>query len=106
MLDALNDEKILILCPAPLTIQWQDEMLRWFDEPFDLAFSAVDQQQLVNPWQKNSQLIASIDYAKQEGIRERVWQERWDLVIIDEAHKCSAYTKHYSGRADGLISEA
>ena len=23
-------ERILILCPAPLTIQWQDELLRWF----------------------------------------------------------------------------
>jgi SNF2 family DNA or RNA helicase len=93
-------ERILILCPAPLTIQWQDELLRWFNESFDIIFSAVDQQQLVNPWQKSSQVISSIDYAKQEDVRERVWQQRWDLIIIDEAHKCSAYTKHYSGRAD------
>jgi SNF2 family DNA or RNA helicase len=28
-------ERILILCPSPLTIQWQDEMLRWFGESFD-----------------------------------------------------------------------
>ncbi|PKN67836.1 MAG: hypothetical protein CVU57_01075 [Deltaproteobacteria bacterium HGW-Deltaproteobacteria-15] len=85
-------ERILILCPAPLTIQWQDEMLRWFGEPFDIIFSAVDQQQLTNPWQRASQVIASMDYAKQEDVRERVWQQRWDLVIIDEAHKCSART--------------
>lgn len=93
-------DRILVLCPAPLTIQWQDELLRWFGEPFDIIFSALDQQQLVNPWQKNNQIISSIDYAKQEGVRERVWQQRWDFIIIDEAHKCSAYTKHYSGRAD------
>jgi SNF2-related domain len=43
-------DRVLILCPAPLTIQWQDELLRWFNEPFDIVFSAVDQQQLVNPW--------------------------------------------------------
>jgi SNF2 family DNA or RNA helicase len=85
-------ERVLILCPAPLTIQWQDEMLRWFGEPFDIIFSAVDQQQLTNPWQRSSQIISSIDYAKQEDVRERVWQQRWDLVIIDEAHKCSART--------------
>lgn len=85
-------ERILILCPAPLTIQWQDEMLRWFGEPFDIIFAAVDQQQLTNPWQRSSQIIASIDYAKQDDVRERVWQQRWDLVIIDEAHKCSART--------------
>jgi superfamily II DNA or RNA helicase len=91
-------ERILILCPAPLTIQWQDELLRWFGEPFEIIFSAVDQQQLVNPWQRATQVIASLDYAKQDDVRERVWQQRWDLVIIDEAHKCSAYTKRSSGR--------
>ena len=49
---------------------------------------------------RNLKIICSIDYAKQEEVRERVWQQRWDLIIIDEAHKCSAYTKHYSGKAD------
>ncbi|HWP39575.1 MAG TPA: DEAD/DEAH box helicase, partial [Tepidisphaeraceae bacterium] len=93
-------ERILILCPAPLTIQWQDEMQRWFAETFDIIFSAVDQQQLSNPWQRSNQVIASIDYAKQEDVRERVWQQRWDLVVIDEAHKCSAYLKSRSGRSD------
>src|SRR5207237_10145642 len=95
-------ERILILCPAPLTIQWQDELLRWFGEPFEIIFSAVDQQQLVNPWQRATQVIASLDYAKQDDVRERVWQQRWDLVIIDEAHKCSAYTKRSSGRGDEI----
>jgi hypothetical protein len=93
-------ERILILCPAPLTIQWQDEMLRWFGEPFDIIFSAVDQQQLTNPWQRCSQVIASIDYAKQDDVRERVWQQRWELVVIDEAHKCSASTKSRGDRSD------
>ena len=85
-------ERVLILCPAALTIQWQDEMLLWFGESFDMIFSAVDQKQLTNPWQRSSQVISSIDYAKQDDVRERVCQERWDLVVIDEAHKCSART--------------
>jgi superfamily II DNA or RNA helicase len=86
-------DRVLILCPAPLTIQWQDEMQRWFGETFDIIFSAVDQQQLANPWSRSSQVIASLDYAKQDDVRERVWQQHWDLIIIDEAHKCSARTK-------------
>jgi superfamily II DNA or RNA helicase len=85
-------DRVLILCPAPLTIQWQDEMQRWFGETFDLIFAAVDQQQLSNPWQRSNQVIASVDYAKQEDVRERIWQQHWNLVIIDEAHKCSART--------------
>jgi SNF2 family DNA or RNA helicase len=93
-------ERVLILCPSPLTIQWQDEMQRWFGESFDIIFSAVDQQQLTNPWQRSNLVVASMDYAKQDDVRERVWQQRWDLVIIDEAHKCSAYTKKSTTRGD------
>jgi SNF2 family DNA or RNA helicase len=93
-------ERVLILCPSPLTIQWQDEMQRWFGETFDIIFSAVDQQQLTNPWQRGNLVVASMDYAKQDDVRERVWQQHWDLVIIDEAHKCSAYTKKSSTRGD------
>ncbi|MXY51427.1 MAG: DUF3883 domain-containing protein [Gammaproteobacteria bacterium] len=93
-------DRCLILVPAPLTIQWQDEMLRFFNEPFQIIHSANDQQQLLNLWERERQVIASIDYAKQDDVRERVWRQQWDLVIIDEAHKCSAYTKRSIGRED------
>ncbi|RLI75770.1 hypothetical protein DRP04_13220, partial [Archaeoglobales archaeon] len=92
-------EKILILVPASLTIQWQDELMRFFNEYFVIVDSESDRHQLINPWERENQIIASIDYAKQKDVRERVWQQKWDLVIVDEAHKCSAYTKSYSNRS-------
>ncbi len=92
-------ERVLIIVPAPLTIQWQDELQRFFGETFQIISAGNDQQQLINLWQRESQVITSLDYAKQEDVRERIWQQRWDLVIIDEAHKCSAYTKSSSGRS-------
>lgn len=85
-------ERVLILCPAPLVPQWQDEMLRWFGEAFEPVDSARDKWSLVNPWEKEKQIVTSLDYAKQEGVRERVWAQRWDMVVVDEAHKCSART--------------
>ncbi len=93
-------DRCLILVPAPLTIQWQDELARFFNEPFQVVHSAYDRQQILNPWEREAQVISSIDYAKQDDVRERVWQQQWDLVIIDEAHKCSAYTKRSAGRGD------
>lgn len=86
-------DRVLILCPSPLTIQWQDEMARWFNEDFEPVDAARDKQTLSNPWAKEAQVVTSLDYAKQPEVRERVWQQHWDLVIIDEAHKCSARTK-------------
>lgn len=91
-------DRCLILVPAPLTLQWQDELLRFFNEPFQIIQSANDQQQTFNPWEREAQVISSIDYAKQTDVRDRVWQQRWDLVVIDEAHKCSAYTKRVAGQ--------
>jgi len=85
-------ERVLIVCPAPLVPQWQDEMLRWFGEAFEPVDAARDKWSLVNPWEKEKQIVTSLDYAKQDGVRERVWSQRWDLVVIDEAHKCSART--------------
>ena len=95
-------DNCLILVPAPLTIQWQDELLRFFNESFQIIHSANDQQQLLNLWEREAQVVSSIDYAKQDSVRERVWQRHWDLVIIDEAHKCSASTKRSVGRGDEI----
>ena len=95
-------ERVLILVPAPLTIQWQDELLRFFGETFQIIHAGNDQQQIINLWQRETQVISSIDYAKQPDVRERVWQQHWDLLIVDEAHKCSAYTKRRTGRADDV----
>ena len=92
-------EKILILVPANLKTQWQDELLRFFNEYFIIVDAELDRQQAINIWQKENQIITSIDYAKQEGVRERIWQQNWDIVIVDEAHKCSARTKRRSNRS-------
>ncbi len=93
-------QRILILCPAPLVPQWEDELLRWFGESFEPIGAERDKWSQTSPWKKESQAIVSIDYAKQDEVRERIWNERWDFVIIDEAHKCSAYTKHSNNRGD------
>ncbi|RUL81407.1 DEAD/DEAH box helicase family protein [Tautonia sociabilis] len=45
-------------------------------------------------------MIDSLDYAKQDEVREHVWSELWDLVIIDEAHKCIAFTKSSLNQGD------
>ena len=37
-------------------------------------------------------IISSIDFAKRDDVRDDLLRAEWDLVIIDEAHKCAAYT--------------
>jgi superfamily II DNA or RNA helicase len=84
-------ERILILSPAPLTLQWQDELRSKFSETFEVINSILAKGQLAgNPWERFRQCIASIDFAKRDDVIPGILQVDWDLVIIDEAHKCSA----------------
>src|SRR2546426_3006774 len=85
---------VLILTPAPLTLQWQDELYSKFDETFEVVNSdMVGNQMAGNIWDRYRQCIASLDFAKQERITQSLEQIPWDLVIIDEAHKCAARTQ-------------
>lgn len=95
-------ERILILTPAPLTVQWQDELRSKFSETFEVINSNLVKNQLAgNPWERFRQCIASIDFAKQEDVLPSILQVEWDLVIIDEAHKCSARTQGEELRRTG-----
>jgi hypothetical protein len=84
-------ERILVLCPAPLTIQWQDELHAKFDEVFErMDADRVRDQVAGNPWDRYPRCIVSIDFAKQDDVWPALMRVPWDLVVIDEAHKCSA----------------
>lgn len=86
-------DRVLVVSPAPLTIQWQDELFDKFDERFEIVSSQQVRWQLGgNPWQHYSQVITSLDFAKREDVAPDLLRAEWDLVVIDEAHKCSAAT--------------
>ena len=84
-------ERILVVCPANLSFQWQRELREKFDEQF-LVFkgSNIRDQFGVNQWMEHKQIITSLDLAKRDEILPGLRQVHWDLVIIDEAHRMSA----------------
>lgn len=84
-------ERILIICPANLTFQWQREMKDKFTEHFDiLRGSELRSQYGVNPWRERKQVITSMDLARKTDVLPSLRQAGWDLVIVDEAHRMSA----------------
>lgn len=89
-------ERTLIVCPAPLTDQWKDEMHSRFGANFDIVDSSAVRSlrkrrfsEDANPWEMRNRLIVSIDYAKREEVLAELSLATWDLVIIDEAHRMS-----------------
>ncbi|MCX7766583.1 MAG: helicase-related protein, partial [Candidatus Sumerlaeia bacterium] len=85
-------KRILVVVPGHLKDQWVRELKEKFQEFFvviDRGF--LNAQYGVNPWQRENQVITSIDFAKQEEILYSLSAVQWDLVVIDEAHKMAAY---------------
>ena len=84
-------ERVLVVCPANLTFQWQRELREKFDEQFlVLKGTNIRDQFGVNQWLEQPQVITSLDLAKRDDILPGLRQVRWDLVIVDEAHRMSA----------------
>src|SRR4051794_2958129 len=98
--------KILIVCPASLQVQWQEQMR----DKFGLDFRIVNSTLMgllrrsrgihVNPWSHFPRLITSIDFLKRErplrlfrellpGPEEPAFPRKFDMMIVDEAHNCA-----------------
>lgn len=82
-------KKVLILVPASLVTQWASELNSKFHIP------AVPQRKSY-VWEQCDVVISSIDTAKRNPHREIIYNQNYDLVIIDEAHKLkNNKTKNY-----------
>jgi len=89
--------RVLIVCPANLTFQWQREMADKFRENFKVIRGAVLRENYgQNPWQEYDQAVTSVSWVSIiEDARESLLRSRWDLVIVDEAHKMSARSEDH-----------
>lgn len=84
--------RVLIVTPANLTFQWQRELSDKFREKFDVIRGDVLRANYgQNPWQEHDQVITSVSWVSiVEDARESLLRSRWDLIVVDEAHKMSA----------------
>lgn len=81
----------LLIVPAHLQDQWKREMADWFREDFVIINrSLLNSLYADDFFARNPQILVSMDFARQDDVRELLAKRRWDLVIVDEAHKLSA----------------
>jgi superfamily II DNA or RNA helicase len=88
-------KRTLIVTPANLCFQWQRELKDKFREDF----TPVDRYILrgrygSNPWQEMNQVITSVSWVSRvEDAFNSLIRSQWDLIIVDESHKMSAYNE-------------
>lgn len=80
--------RVLIVVPAGLTRQWQEDLKLKFGLDDFLIYGSNFQISDNAHWKLYDHVIASMDKLKGENHLERILAaEPWDLVIFDEAHR-------------------
>jgi len=86
--------RCLVVCPGNLVEQWQDEMYRRFQLPFEIATTdKLEAARTGNWFMENHLVIARLDkLARDERVQALLTAQEcfWDMVVVDEAHKMSA----------------
>lgn len=87
-------KRTLIVTPANLSFQWQREMRDKFREQFEVIRGDVLRANYgSNPWQEKDQVVTSVSWVSRiDDAKESLLRSHWDLIIVDEAHKMSAYS--------------
>ena len=100
-------QRCLVVCPGSLAEQWQDELYRRFNLPFEILTNDKLEAARTGNWFLETPLvIARLDkLSRNEDVQHKLQapEAGWDLIVCDEAHKMSAtffggeikYTKRY-----------
>ena len=89
-------QRVLIVAPGSLVEQWHDEMF----EKFGMSFTIFSREHVElahsgNPFDEYDFVVARLDQlSRNDDLIEKLIASRWDLIVVDEAHKLSA---SYSG---------
>ncbi|MBN1978380.1 MAG: DEAD/DEAH box helicase [Anaerolineae bacterium] len=93
--------RVLVIVPANLREQWQEALDYFFHIPARIISTRHRREMErelpagANPWEHYRFLITSVDYAKQPGVKNQILEQRWDIILIDEAHQVAK--PHQSG---------
>ena len=81
--------RILIICPASLRKQWSQEMADKFFLPSRILesanFNKMRKADVRRPFEQDELVICSYQFAARQA--DELMVTRWDLVVIDEAHR-------------------
>jgi superfamily II DNA/RNA helicase len=103
---AERKRRILLILPATLRKQWQQEIEEKFSIPTTIlesaSFNLAKKAGNTNPFDvKNRILICSYHFAAAKAAELR--RQKWDLVVVDEAHRLRNVYKPQNKMANAIV---
>lgn len=77
-------DRTLVITPAGLVSQWQEELERKFAVP---TVTAGNRPTLAEAGLDRPVVVASLAAARRDPLKSQLTQYQWDLLIVDEAHR-------------------
>jgi len=101
---AERKRSLIIICPASLRKQWSLELSEKFNIP-SVILEAKSYNQLIkeghsNPFNQNNVIIVSYNFANSK--KSDIRSHKWDLSVVDEAHKLRNVYKKNNKTGHGI----
>ena len=78
-------EKILVVCPSSLKINWKEEATKWLKDSYDIYI--ISTQSDTPTLRQNRKQIFIINYELLVHYSSFIRSCKWDYLFLDEAHK-------------------
>ena len=104
--NAINAKNTLVVCPASLRLNWDREIRMWSTLDGLRTYPVLKAKDGIGP--HSHYTIISYDLLRNESIFNALMDQRWDHLILDEAHalkdpKGNKRTKAICGWTDGGV---
>lgn len=90
--NATGAERVLVICPASLRLNWQREFAKWSVKPLRIGIVMGDD------WPTNCQVVVC-NYDVVERHRDKIDAIDWDILLVDESH----YLKNPKARRTAAV---
>lgn len=95
-------EKILVVCPSSLKINWKEEAEKWLIDPYHIHI--ISTRSDTPTLQRNQKQIFIINYELLSHYPEFIRSYEWDYLFLDEAHKIKNPTAQRTREVIGSFS--
>jgi SWI/SNF-related matrix-associated actin-dependent regulator 1 of chromatin subfamily A len=80
----LQMERVLVICPANIRLNWKKEIHKWSTMPNPRTYPIIKATNGVSP--SANFTMVSYELARNEHLHKALCELKWDMIVIDEAH--------------------